>query len=86
MLLGIIPCPKEPKFNINAYLKPVVYELILAWNGISVKDDGVFGYSLYRMALVCLSSDIPATRKCGGFVSFSFLRKLCIFIYIIDSK
>ena len=54
IILGIIPGPKEPKFNINAYLKPVVDELILPWNGISVKDDGLFGYSLYRMTLVCL--------------------------------
>ena len=28
ILVGCIPCPKEPKGNINAFLKPLVDELL----------------------------------------------------------
>lgn len=34
IILGTIPCPKEPKKNVNTYLKPLVDDLLLLWKGI----------------------------------------------------
>ena len=70
IVCGIIPGPKEPKLNINTYLKPIVDELEKLWRGFYLNDGGYFGKSLYKFAVICLSSDIPATRKCGGFLGF----------------
>lgn len=70
LLCGIIPGPKEPSHDMNTYIKPIVDELIEGWSGLLVDDGSVFK-KLYRFALICLASDIPATRKCGGFLSFS---------------
>ena len=71
IVCGIIPGPSEPKFNINTYLQPIVDELEKGWRGILINDGGLLEENLYKFALICLSSDIPATRKCGGFVGFS---------------
>ena len=68
LIVGIIPGPKEPGLDINSYLRPVVEELKELWEGKLMEENG--STALYRVALVCLSSDIPATRKCGGFMSF----------------
>ena len=70
LLCGIIPGPKEPSHNINSYLKPIVDELLECWTGTPI-DDGSCFKKEYRFALICLASDIPATRKCGGFLSFA---------------
>lgn len=68
ILIGLIPGPSEPKLSINSYLTPLVEELKEAWdkgmhltifNGISVT---------FRVALFCVSSDIPASRKICGFL------------------
>ena len=81
ILIGIIPGPKEPELVINTYLKPLVDELLTLWNGVYLKkcNDSVF----YRFALVCISSDLPATRKCCGFLSYNALRG--IFGYLLTS-
>jgi len=40
-----------------------------------ILEDGSFlGHQVYRAALLCHSSDIPATRKCGGFVGHGAYR------------
>ncbi|XP_070537866.1 uncharacterized protein [Ptychodera flava] len=67
MLVGLIPGPKEPKKNINSYLGPLVQELQRLFHGVKLKDGSRFG-NIYRCALMCLACDIPACRKCGGFV------------------
>ena len=68
MLVGIIPGPREPSLTINSYLSPLVDELKLAWekgiqltiaNGTTVN---------FRVALTCVSCDIPASRKVCGFL------------------
>ena len=82
LVCGIIPGPQEPKLNINTYLKPLVDELCLAWNGMLIKEGST--HALYRMALVCLSSDVPATRKCGGFLSFNAEKGIFICALIFD--
>ena len=48
----------EPKLTINTYLKPLVDELLQLYTGIYI-------------ALACISSDIPATRKVCGFYGFN---------------
>ena len=67
IVVGIIPGPKEPKQTINSYLMPLVYELKEAWElGINVKshDNSVV---CIKLALSCITCDIPATRKVCGF-------------------
>ena len=68
IVIGIIPGPKEPKKTINSYLMPLVYELQEAWeHGINVKshDNSIV---CIKLALSCITCDIPATRKVCGFL------------------
>ncbi|XP_077050070.1 uncharacterized protein LOC143696996 [Siphateles boraxobius] len=74
ILVGVIPGPKEPKLNMNAYLEPLVDDLREFWEGVVLMDSSPLGCQVYRAALLCLSSDIPASRKCGGFVGHGALR------------
>ncbi|XP_019624867.1 PREDICTED: uncharacterized protein LOC109470372 [Branchiostoma belcheri] len=74
IIVGLIPGPKEPKLDINTFLEPLVEELQDLWNGVLLRDNSSCGAHIYRAALVCLSSDIPAIRKCGGFVGHVALR------------
>ena len=67
ILCGILLGPKEPK-DWNSYLYPLVHELLLLWEGIVIKTQE-HGKITIRAALLCISSDIPATRKLCGFAS-----------------
>ena len=68
ILIGIIPGPKEPKLNINSYLTPLVLELQEAWNvGFTVLSPQNVPITI-RVALTCVSCDIPASRKVCGFL------------------
>lgn len=69
ILCGIIPGPKEPK-DLNAYLQPLIQELLLLWEGI-VFDISPYDQIQVRAALLCITSDLPATRKVCGFASHS---------------
>ena len=40
MVLGIIPGPTEPKGNINTFLKPLVDDLLLLWDGLPLHPEG----------------------------------------------
>ena len=72
ILVGIIPGPREPSLHMNSYLEPVVRELLQLWKGIEmVTPDGI---QTVRAALLCTASDIPATRKLGGFVGHGALK------------
>ena len=73
ILVGTIPGPKEPKNNINSYLKPLVDELLTFWDGTLLKTSNLFGVTPIRCALTCVTCDLPATRKICGFKSFSSL-------------
>lgn len=68
MVIGIIPGPKEPKLHINSFLQPLVDDLIDLWDGVLFNATKSGNCEMFRAALLALSSDIPATRKCGGFV------------------
>ena len=39
ILIGVIPGPKEPSLHINAFLKPLVSELMDLWRGIPMRND-----------------------------------------------
>lgn len=67
MMLGVIPGPSEPPRDINSYLKPIVDELQLLDKGIQIDDGSPVG-NTYRVRILGCSSDIPATRKLGGFL------------------
>ena len=71
LIIGIIPGPKEPSLHVNSYISPMVEELLLFWEGQLVREPGSIGHSFYRIALLAISSDIPATRKFCGFLSFN---------------
>lgn len=68
IIVGILPGPKEPKLTINSYLTPLVLELNEAWkNGLHVSTNtGVF--ICVKLALSCVTCDIPASRKVCGFL------------------
>lgn len=70
IVVGILPGPSEPKLTANTFLEPLVQELKTLW---ACKERfSVYG-SLFKrpikVGLICVSSDIPATRKIGGFLS-----------------
>ena len=41
MVLGVTPGPTEPKGDINTFLKPIVDDLLLLWNGIPIGSNGI---------------------------------------------
>lgn len=73
IIAGIIPGPKKPKLHVNTFLQPLIDELIDLWDGVLLKNS-YGGMEKYRAAILGLSSDILATRKCGGFVGHGALR------------
>ena len=72
VLIGVIPGPHEPSLHINSFLEPLVEDLLKLWNGIEMLTTE--GKQVIHAALLCNSSDIPATRKVGGFVGHGVLR------------
>lgn len=70
MCLGILPGPHEPKLNANTYLKPIVDDLQSLECGVELADRSVAGKNIYRFRILGCASDLPATRKLGGFLSF----------------
>ncbi|XP_077866482.1 uncharacterized protein LOC144354692 [Saccoglossus kowalevskii] len=73
LLIGLLPGPKEPKKEMNSYLDPLANELQQLLIGVKIDDGSSMG-NIYKAVLMCISSDIPATRKCGGFVGHGALR------------
>ena len=68
-LVGVIPGPSEPKLNVNAYLSPLVDELLILWNdGVKLRHFGSqFLPETFKACLLCVACDIPASRKVFGF-------------------
>ena len=72
ILVGMIPGPKEPKRDINTYLGPLVDDLKVLFEGITFKNsNSLFGSTTLRALLTCIGSDLPATRKVCGFLSYN---------------
>ena len=71
LTLGLLPGPEEVKLHkINNYLAPIVDELLEFWDGVNLPSTNNFPASRnIRMAVICCSSDVPATRKLGGHIS-----------------
>ena len=66
IFVGIIPGPNEPKGTLNTYLGPMVRELSEMWTGCWLGSNCNKKY--VRAALICVSCDIPASRKVAGLV------------------
>ena len=68
----MIPGPREPKETINTYLKPFIEELQELWSGVVLPyETHPLKQLCIRGAIICCSSDIPATRKLCGFLGHS---------------
>ena len=67
ILVVIIPGPREPRENVNTYLRPIVNELKELWTGV-IMTNAVGAQVLVRAALMCVSCDILASRKVSGFL------------------
>ena len=74
IIVGIIPGPNEPKKHMNSFLMPMVDELLDLWEGCYIQTSSALGIVPVRCALLCVSCDLPATRKVCGFTSHSSLR------------
>ena len=66
ILAAIMPGPHEPSLHINSFLEQLVAELNKLWKGVEIKTSE--GKNTLLAAVICNSSDIPASRKVGGFV------------------
>lgn len=63
-----MPGPHESSLSIDSYLHPLVTELKSYYeSGLSVLSSSGHQITL-RVALSCISCDIPASRKVGGFL------------------
>lgn len=69
MLIGIIPGPDEAQCHINTFLKPVVDDLLLLYDGIKV-DAGDGREFLTCVVLLPVLGDIPVSRKVSQFLGF----------------
>jgi hypothetical protein len=71
ILYGVIPGPCEPSLTINTYLLPLVTELQELWQGVPFKYAGSDTTGNFRCSLLGVACDLPAARKCCGFLSYS---------------
>ena len=75
IVVGVIPGPSEPSLSLNSYLTPLCKELSKFWSGVSLPlYDNVGNFRqnvIVRLALACVSCDLPASRKVCGFLSFN---------------
>lgn len=69
ILVGILPGPTEPHLHMNSYLEPLVQELKKLEKGVNMETSE--GKHLVRAFLLCCGSDVPASRKFGGFLCHS---------------
>ena len=60
--VGCIPGPKEPT-TMNSYLKPLVDDLLVLWEGIPIAHTSCDFPIVIRGALLAVSCDIPATSN-----------------------
>lgn len=69
IIVGVIPGPREPKKVINSFLTPLVLELQEFWmQGVCVLSPENIPVCV-KLALSCVTCDIPAIRKVCGFLS-----------------
>lgn len=51
----------------NSFIEPIVEELREAWHGFSLKSYKSKTPVIFKLALLCVGCDIPASRKLCGF-------------------
>jgi len=75
ILAGMIPGPNEPADDINSFLFPLVDDLKTLYQGISFKNTSscLSITTTIRAVVLCLTCDLPATRKACGFSSYNAL-------------
>ena len=80
-----MPGPSEPKKQMNSYLKPLVDELLELWDGTYLSSKSMF--VPIRCGLMCVTCDLPATRKACGFTSFCSIQgySKCFKMFPCDS-
>ena len=66
LLIGVLPALSKEPSSLNSFLQPVIENLLTLKNGVKM---GMKKNITAR--LICTSSDIPATRKLGGFLGHS---------------
>ena len=71
IIYGVIPGPCEPSLTINSYLLSLVTELNELWVGVQMKYAGSDSTVTFRYALLGVACDLPAARKCCGFLGYS---------------
>ena len=71
ILVGLIPDMKsEPP--TNSFIEPLVEELRTAWNGFTFNSFKCpQNPATFKLALICVGCDIPASRKLCGFLGHS---------------
>lgn len=71
ILIGLIPDMKsEPP--TNSFIEPLVEELRIAWNGFTMNSFKCQqNPATFKVALICVGCDIPASRKLCGFLGHS---------------
>lgn len=71
ILIGLIPDIKsEPP--TNSFIEPLVEELRIAWNGFTMNSFKCQqNPATFKVALICVGCDIPASRKLCGFLGHS---------------
>ena len=70
LTLAVIPDPSEPKLQeINNYLYPIINQLNQLWDGYDIKTREYNNGHFVRDAVICYSSDVPASRKLCSFIS-----------------
>jgi len=81
MLVGLIPGPTEPRDNINTFVTPLVNDLLHLWQGMTFVD--FTGKQIEsKTLLLCVSADLPASRKVTQFKSHKCVRGCdkCMFV------
>lgn len=72
ILVGMIPGPGEPTDDqIQNFLRPMVDELIVLYDGVVIPTYQCPNGVLVRVALMSVNCDIPAARKVAGFMGQS---------------
>ena len=72
IVIVVIPGPHEPKLHMNSYLESLVTDLLKLWKGVKMQTPE--GQQVVKAVLLCAPSDVPASRKMGGFLGHSALK------------
>jgi len=70
-IIGCIPGPKRTKEKMLIHL---VKELPKLWEGVYLKTSSLFTFIPVRCALICVTCDLPATRKLCEFSAVTSFR------------